>query len=187
MSLGEFHDTRVNLTCAELDLTLTGWVDKKSDGALILDLDNHPEIDELTVFSVSLESSKIQLRFSTDYVGRLGDHYVFTVPAGLEIGRPSTEARKRGAVGRALIYTQDHDILVEVLDVSKSGFGIRTSEPVEAGEAYDCSILGSRGVIRVRAEVIHSQEDGEGTYRVGLKIRDLSRQDIYRWEELVAA
>jgi len=77
----------------------------------------------------------------------------------------------------------------QILDVSFSGLGIKTSAPVERGENAHISILSSVGEITGKGEVRYCRkiEGLDGFFRVGLELEEYDRLNMAKWRRFLAS
>jgi hypothetical protein len=173
-------DARVTLQRKRDAKIYHGWVVAFDSHRLVARLSKSEILvaDDVYVCRVGREGG--DLLFEVASAGATGNCHHFGVVSRIDVLECQGDAR----YARSLPAEID-GLPATIVDVSSGGIGLVCLAKFPTGEKVTVETEG----IQLRGEVRYSRRmrDAEGTYRVGIKLDNLSRVDRARWMEVVFA
>jgi hypothetical protein len=180
-----FQNVRVRLQRTTDARFFSGWMRQiTADGAFV-DLIVDEEIEVGDEFYANATGKDQSIAFAVKCVLKQATLISLKVSGPVTAMAPTEPARKFVSGQEITLSLYGVDIVAKVTDVSLTGMGLISAEPLKRGEQVKFMMQSPIGLVRGEAEVRYSKPIPYG-YRVGLKVTLVGRIEQAIWNRLAA-
>ena len=184
MELGNLVNHRCWIKQPDSGSLLSGWVIDFEKNRLWIEIKESTE--HLTpgsklLFSVRYLQGNAQFIASFVEIDPETAKVVVELESKIAFAESSESTRRLVRETHQLLY-QGESMMVEVVDVSRTGIGLRAPIQLRKGEEIVCTLGLDSGELSITGKVIYSTQDGDTMYyRTGLQLSSMNRLNAARW------
>lgn len=190
MNLNEFVDCRVVAQRRGSTEILSGWVFETHAPFLIIAPNGPWVLEGDPDMLVSIGFRRGTARFIVKMASAREDEIRLEIVSNIGVTDSAVESRTKFA-GTGKLSAGKQEVVINVVDVSQSGLGIevppQTKKPFLVTEGAQVHVtLNAAGELALPATVVYARASNEdGSQRLGLKIGEIDRLTLARWQSYV--
>jgi hypothetical protein len=165
----------------------SGWVTDLDDTELRVRLNVSGECEPGDQFLVEIFGNEVNASFKAGLSVSFDNQAYLTILSPIQHRAATESARLSVSDMFGNVTTDETEVDVRVVDISRQGMGIIVRIPLTKGSQIRYKVISPVGELHGQAQVRYCRLDptGNGLYRVGLRILDLTRVEQAKWHRLV--
>ena len=165
----------------------SGWVTDLDDTELRVRLNVSGECEPGDQFLVEIFGNDVNCSFKAGLSVSFDNQAYLTILSPVQYRQATESARLSVSDMFGNVVTEESEIDVRVVDISRHGMGMIVRIPLPKGSQFSYKVISPVGELHGQAQVRYCRLDpsGNGLYRIGARIMDLTRVEQAKWNRLI--
>jgi len=165
----------------------SGWVTDLDETEVRVRLNVAGECEPGDQFLVEIFGNEVNASFKAGLSVSFDNQAYLTILSPIQHRAATESARLSVSDMFGNVVNEDSEVDVRVVDISRHGMGMIVRIPLTKGSQLKYKVISPVGELHGQGQVRYCRLDpsGNGLYRVGVRILELSRVDQAKWTRLI--